>query len=149
MMSGIIEANPGLAWLVGGLVLMAVEALLPGAFMVWIGLAAVGTGLATLAFPLDFPAEVVVFAVLAAASVATGLRLRRDARPNTLNTPQSGLVGRTVQVLSVQGREGRVRMGDSDWAARLDSGAAWAEQDRPLEVVALDGCVLVVRPQPK
>jgi membrane protein implicated in regulation of membrane protease activity len=147
MIADMIGGHPGLAWLVGGLLLMAVEALAPGAFMVWIGLAAVGTGLATLAFPLDFSFEVVVFAVLAAASIASGLRLRRSARPNTLNTPQSGLVGRTVQVLSVQGREGRVRMGDSDWSARLDAGAAWAEQGRLLEVVALDGCVLVVRPR--
>jgi len=147
MIPELIGGHPGLAWLVGGLLLMAVEALAPGAFMVWIGLAAVGTGLATLALVLSFPAEVVVFAVLAAASIAVGLRLRRRARPSSVNTPQSGLVGRTARVLSVEGREGRVRVGDSDWSARLDAGADWPEQARSLDVVALDGCVLVVRPQ--
>jgi membrane protein implicated in regulation of membrane protease activity len=142
-----IAAHPGLAWLVGGLVLMALETLTPGAFLVWIGLAAVGTGLATLAFVLSFPGEVVVFAALAAASVAAGLRLRRARPAAVLNTPQSGLVGRTALALTIDGREGRVRIGDSDWAARLAADAAWPEPARAMEVVGVDGCIVVVRPR--
>jgi membrane protein implicated in regulation of membrane protease activity len=139
---------PGLLWLIVGVVLMALEALAPGAFMVWIGLAAIGAGLATILAQLDFSAEVVVFAVLALAAIAAALRLRRRRRgPATLNSPASGLVGRTAHALSVEGQEGRVRMGDSDWQARLAAGAAWPERTAPLEVVGVEGCVLVVRPR--
>jgi membrane protein implicated in regulation of membrane protease activity len=142
-----ISLPPGLVWLMGGVVLMGLEALMPGAFMVWIGLAAVGTGLVTGTMSLDFPGEVVVFAVLALAAVGAGLLLRRARRPSGLNTPGSGLVGRTAHALSIEGREGRVRIGDSDWSARLAAGAAWPERPTPLEVVGVDGCVVLVRPQ--
>jgi membrane protein implicated in regulation of membrane protease activity len=138
---------PGAPWLVGGVALMALEALLPGAFMVWLGLAAIGTGLATLVLSLSFAAEVVAFALLAAVAIAAGLRLRRNRRPNQLNTPGSGLVGRTAHALTVEGREGRVRIGDSDWAARLAAGEDWPAQPAPLEVVGIDGCTVVVRPR--
>jgi membrane protein implicated in regulation of membrane protease activity len=138
---------PGALWLIGGVALMALEALAPGAFLVWLGLAAIGTGLATLDLSLSFAAEVVVFAVLAAVAIAAGLRLRRNRRPSQLNTPGSGLVGRTAHALTVEGREGRVRIGDSDWAARLAAGEDWPERPEPLEVVGIDGCTVVVRPR--
>jgi membrane protein implicated in regulation of membrane protease activity len=141
------DLPPDLLWLIVGVVLMALEALAPGAFMVWIGLAAIGTGLATLLAHMDFSAQVVVFAVLALVAIAAGLRLRRRRGPAALNTPGSGLVGRTAHALSVAGQEGRVRMGDSDWQARLAAGADWPDGGAPLEVVAVDGCVLVVRPK--
>ena len=68
---------PGLSWLVGGLVLLGLEAVVPGAFMMWLGLAAFGTGLITLAAGLPFQAEVAAFAVLAALSLTVALRVRR------------------------------------------------------------------------
>ena len=36
-----------------------------------------------------------------------------------LNTQQAGLAGRSATALAFHGREGRVRVGDSDWAARV------------------------------
>ena len=144
-----IIAGPGLFWLLGGLLLMGIELAIPGAFCVWIGLGALGTGLATEWLSLTFPGEVVVFALLAAFSIAVGLQLRRLRRPSLLNTPGSGLVGRTAHALSTEGREGRVRIGDSDWAARLATDATWPEARAGLEVVGVDGCVVVVRPRPR
>ncbi len=85
--------------------------------MMWLGLAALGTGLATLSAEIGFELQVVTFGVLAAVSLVIALRLRR--RPARLNTQQAGLVGRVATALVFQGREGRVRVGDSDWAARV------------------------------
>ncbi len=132
-------------WLLAGLALAIAEALLPGAFLIWIGLAAAGTGLVTLAADLRFELQVIVFAVLAAGSLAAGLRLRRQ-RPH-LNTRHAGLAGRTATALAFRGREGRVRLGDSDWAARLPPDATEPAPGAVLRVVDVDGTVLIVRPE--
>ena len=114
--------------------------------MLWLGIAAVGTGLIGRQVVLGFGQEVIVFAVLSAVSIGIGLLLRRRARPNLVNAPGSGLVGRQATALSFQGSEGRVRLGDSDWPARLASGAVTPQPMATLQVVAVDGMVLLVRP---
>ena len=128
-------------WLVAGLALLMVEILAPGAFMMWLGLAACGTGLVILATAIGFEFQVVTFAVLAAISLAAGLRIRR--RPIT---QQAGLAGRAAIALAFQGREGRVRVGDSDWAARVPADVAKPTVGARLRVEGVDGTVLIVRP---
>lgn len=141
-----IRWDPALVWLAGGLALLVLEVLAPGAFMMWLGLAALGTGAVELLRPLPFAGEVVVFAVLAAVSIAIGLRLRRRPPP-VLNTPKSGLVGRSARVLEFHGRHGRVRVGDSDWPARLAPGVRGVVANQRLRVAAVDGTVPVVGPE--
>ena len=77
-------------WVVAGLVLLMLEIHAPGAFMMWLGLAACGTGLIVLATGIGFELQVVTIAVLAAISLAIGLRFRYR-RPPRMNTQQSGL----------------------------------------------------------
>jgi membrane protein implicated in regulation of membrane protease activity len=133
------------AWLLAGLGLLIAEALLPGAFLMWLGLAACGTGLLTMSGGLGFDWQVVAFAALAAVSLAIGLRLRRRRVP--LNTQQAGLVGRAATALVFRGREGRVRVGDSDWAARLAPDVAEPASGAALRVADVQGTVLIVRPE--
>lgn len=133
---------PWSVWVAGGLALLLGELALPGVLLVWIGLAATGAGLLTAAAGLGPAAQVAAFTVLAALAVWLGLRLRAP-HVRAINTPQSGLVGRRATVLHFTGREGRVRVGDADWAARLH------DPDTPiagemLRVVGVDGMVLVV-----
>jgi hypothetical protein len=130
-------------WLLAGLGLLIAETLLPGAFLMWIGLAACGAGLLTLAGGLRFEFQVVAFALLAAVSLAAGLRLRR--RRVALNTQRAGLAGRSAVALSFHGREGRVRLGDSDWPARVPADEAEPAPGAALRVVDVDGTVLIVR----
>jgi hypothetical protein len=106
----VIAAHEGEAWLVAGLASLVAEALVPGMFLMWLGIAALGAGLATLVAALGFAGQVIVFAVLAALAIGAGLRLRRAHRPGRLNSAESGLVGRSATVLAFQGREGRVRV---------------------------------------
>ena len=138
--------SDGIKWLLAGLALAIAETVLPGAFLIWIGVAAIGTGLLTLAVTPGFDTQVIVFAGLTAGALAAGLRLRR-ARRATLNTRQAGLAGRSAVALTFRGREGRVRLGDSDWAARLAPDAAEAPPGATLRVVDVDGTVLIVRPE--
>lgn len=134
---------PPVLWLGGGLVLMLAELAVPGAFLVWIGLAAFGTGVAALLGLGWFEPQVICFAVLAAASIAAGLRLRHMGGKPAVNTPESGLVGRTAVALHFSGTEGRVRVGDSDWPARLAAPGEVPPGTR-LKVVGVEGLVLLV-----
>ena len=139
-------SEPGLIWMLAGLAMVVAEILLPGAFLLWLGIAAIGTGLLGRFVVLNFATEVVAFAVLAPLSIAAAMTLRRRRKPASVNTPGSGLVGRVATALTFEGAEGRVRLGDSDWPARMVPGAAPPAPHSHLRVVAVDGLVLLVRP---
>ena len=70
-----LVASLGSAWLwiIGGLVLAGAEILLPGIFLIWLGLAALLTGLGAALLPMPWQAQVLVWAVLSLASVALDL----------------------------------------------------------------------------
>jgi membrane protein implicated in regulation of membrane protease activity len=133
-------------WIVVGLVLLMLEIHAPGAFMMWLGLAACGTGLIALASGIGFELQVVTVGVLAAISLTIGLRFRHPRAPR-LNTQHAGLAGRSATALTFQGREGRVRVGDSDWAARVPADVAEPASGARLRVEGVDGTVLIVRPE--
>lgn len=143
--------EPGLIWILGGLLLLAAELVLPGVFLLWVGLAAIGTGIFVLLAVPGFGLTVLVFLALLGGGIALALRLRA-ARPahRPVNTPESGLVGRSGLLLIEEGAPGqlRVRVGDSEWPARLprdlrlpDSGPV------RVRVEGVDGTTLVVRPE--
>jgi membrane protein implicated in regulation of membrane protease activity len=111
-------------WVGAGLVLLMLEIHTPGAFMMWLGLAACGTGLVVLASGIGFELQVVTFGVLAAIALGVGLRCRRH-RPGRLNTQQAGLAGRSAT------------------APDVPEPAAGAR----LRVEGVDGTVLIVRPE--
>lgn len=134
-------------WLLAGLVLMLAEFVVPGVFLIWIGLAALGTGLVLVVAFIDFPYQVLLFTGLAAVTITIGLRFRPPKPSTLINTPSSGLVGREALALEFHGRHGRVRVGDSDWSARLDGDTPPPEPQTMLRVVGVEGTTLVVGPQ--
>ncbi len=136
--------NPPVIWLLAGLALLVAEALVPGAFMMWLGLAALGTGALTYGLDIAFGMQVLAFAVLAAVAIGVGMRLRPMRAPQVVNTRDSGLVGRGARVLVAGPHELRVRVGDSDWSARLAKGRPEVAVDAELTVLGVDGTVLVV-----
>ena len=131
-------------WVAGGLILLGLEIFVPGAFMMWIGLGALGTGLIVGVSGIGFAPQVIVFAILSGIAVAVGLHMRRPAR--RLNTRTAGLVGRPAIAISFDGRNGRVRLGDSDWAARVPHDVEPPEAGAHLRVTDVDGTMLIVRP---
>ena len=131
-------------WVAGGLGLLILEMLVPGVFLMWLGLAACGAGLLTLAFGFGFSAQVVSFGVLAAITLAIGLRVRRPAK--VMHTEREGLIGRPATALVFQGRDGRVRLGDTDWPARVPPDTAPPNPGARLRVAQVEGTILVVRP---
>ena len=78
-MSG-IHLDPAWLWLIGGVVLLIAELIAPGFFLMFIGGAAIVTGLLSLVLPLGVAIQFAIFAVIAVAAVrirwATSLQLQ-------------------------------------------------------------------------
>ena len=132
----------GYIWLIAGLLLAAQELILPGVFLLWIGLAAVATGLLTVAAGLGPHWQFAAFAVLALVLVALAA-LRRRPVPDTLNGPGTGLIGTMCTALAFDAGEGRVRYRDGTWQARTADGTT-PGADEKLRIVGLDGTILLV-----
>jgi inner membrane protein len=143
------ELSAHYLWWILALLLIAGEVLLPGYFMLWIGLAAAAMGVVLWAVPtLGLLAQAVLFALLAFAfcvGYARWLRPRlerRDPGDERLNRRGEQMIGqRYVLVEPIVNGRGKARVGDGQW---LVSGP-----DLPLgstvEVVAVEGTTLQVR----
>jgi membrane protein implicated in regulation of membrane protease activity len=118
---------------------------LPDVFMAWLGLAAIGAGVLTLAFHFGLVAQVVSFGVLTAAALVAGLRQRRPHR--IPHTEREGLIGRPATALVFDGRDGRVRLGDTDWPARVPPDVPPPDPGARMRVEKVDGTVVIVRPE--
>ncbi|MCE4223238.1 NfeD family protein [Methylobacterium sp. C25] len=114
-MTGLAAIDPAWGWILAGLLLMGGELLIPGIFLVWLGLAAFVTGLVEAGVDLPWQAQLPLFAVLSAITVTIATRLNRVELP-LLNRGVQGLVGREVVLEApiVAGRGG-VRLDDTLW----------------------------------
>lgn len=144
-----INVDPAWLWLIGGVVLLIAELIAPGFFLMFIGAAAVATGLLSLLLPLGAAVELGIFAVLAFAIARIGGRRAYVSRYNHssdpfLNNPTARLLGRVViAVEPVDANGGRVRVGDGEWSAR---GGPAAVGDR-VRIVDVEGNCLKVEPE--
>ena len=109
------------AWAALALLLFAAEALAPGAFMLWLGLAAAAVFLGVLLVPgIPMMAQAAAFVVLGFVSVQvyrTWFRGRgRASDQPALNRRSAALVGRVLPLerAIVDGR-GRVQIADAYW----------------------------------
>ncbi|HEX2728090.1 MAG TPA: NfeD family protein [Beijerinckiaceae bacterium] len=134
------------SWIILGLVLMGLELLAPGVFLMWLGLAAVLTGLVDWAFGLSWQAATLLFAVLSVVTMLVGRAVSRHpdeeetGRPS-LNRRGHGLVGRVFMLdAPIAGGEGRIRVDDSVWRIIGPDVPAGAS----VRVVRVDGATLVV-----
>lgn len=134
--------SDGAIWLVAGLLLGALELILPGYFLLWVGLGACGAGLLTVLFGLGWHWQFAAFSVLALAFVAIAA-MRRRPIPDLVNAPNAGLIGTTCYALGFEAGEGRVRLRDGTWQARVTDGAI-PQVNEPMRVVGLDGTTLLV-----
>ncbi|MEO5558716.1 MAG: NfeD family protein [Dokdonella sp.] len=136
------------SWWIAALVLIAAEMILPGYFLLWIGVAAGVMGVVTVIVPsLSAIAQAVLFAALALASCLVYWRYirpiaeRRDDQP-LLNRRGKKLVGeRFVLIEPIVNGRGKVKVGDGQWLAEGPELPAGSE----VEVVSVDGTTLRVR----
>jgi membrane protein implicated in regulation of membrane protease activity len=133
-------------WLIAAVVLMIMEVLAPGAFFLWLGVAAAVVGLLLAVIPvMTWQVQVLLFSVLSVASVI-GWRAWRQKHPvetesPTLNRRGMQYVGRvfTLSEAIVNG-VGKVYVDDTTWRVSgpdLEVGAN-------IKVIDVDGTVFRV-----
>lgn len=148
IVSAIADLGPW-SWIVLGMVLLGLEILLPGVFLLWSGLAALIVG--ALSFILGYGGwwtwhgQVLVFLGLSLVLAWFGSRFVRlhDTRSEEpfLNQPGNQLIGRTAVLREpiAEGR-GRIQLGDTMW---LVQGPDLAIGNR-VRVVGVSGSELIV-----
>ena len=139
--------EPGWLWAIGGLLLLVAEVIAPGFFLVFIGAAAIATGLFTLLFDLSLAPQLVLFVLYTALAVMIGKRWYGEPHSgderHAINEPAKRMIGRTVTVVTdVDDHGGRVRVGDGEWNARGGPAAAGER----VTVTGVEGNCLMVEP---
>jgi membrane protein implicated in regulation of membrane protease activity len=123
----IVETLAGIGpwnWIILGAALLVLELLIPGVFLLWIGIAAILTGALSLQLwgmaLWYWQVQVLIFLVLAVIAALIGKRVMGATEGDTdqplLNRRAEQLVGRsaTLEEAIVNGY-GRVRLGDTVW----------------------------------
>lgn len=119
----ILELGPWTWWVIG-LLLLAAEILLPGVFLIWIGLAAIIVGCISLfhwGSPLwPWQLQILVFAILSVSSAFVGKRFMTRIADETdqplLNQRGASLVGRTATLSEpISEGRGRIKIDDTIW----------------------------------
>ena len=142
------DLEPGWLWMIGGVLLLIAEIIAPGFFLVWIGAAAIVTGIFALALGVGTAGQFALFVIYTAIAVYAARRWYA-AHPVTtedpaLNDRSARLKGRVVTVVeAVDAHNGRVRVGDSEWSAR---GGPAAPGER-VRITSVDGNCLMVEPE--
>ncbi len=138
-------------WWIAGLVLLVLELLVPGVFLIWIGAAAVVLGALSLALWdaafWGWHVQLLLFAVLSVLFAVIGRRIYNGKRTKSdepwLNRRGESLVGRTATLSEpIQEGRGRIRLDDTMWSVMgpdLPVGAR-------VRVVASSGRDLTVEP---
>jgi membrane protein implicated in regulation of membrane protease activity len=137
--------EPGWLWAIAGVVLLIAEVIAPGFFLVFIGAAAIATGLFAVLFGLGLPLQLILFAIYTWLAVMLGRRFYAnragDSSDPLLNDRAGRLVGKVVTVVSeVDEHNGRVRVGDSEWNARGGPAAAGTR----VRITGIEGNCLTV-----
>ena len=132
-------------WLIAAAALGIGELIVPGVFLIWIGLAALVTGIAALLLPLSVEFQFLLFAIAAVVAVYAGrnylLRNPITSSDPNLNDRGARMIGSVVVAVEpVNVIGGRVRVGDTIWSARGTTASA----GDALRVVAVEGGVLIV-----
>ena len=143
----ISNMEPHWAWLSLGVLLAAAEIVAPGFFLIWLGAAAIVTGVVAWIVPISVPLQLGVFAILSFIALYTARRWLKanpiaSADPH-LNQRAGRLVGEVLTVTrAIEDGRGRAKVGDGEWPVR----GADAAEGTKVRVVSADGGVLVVEP---
>lgn len=134
MIAGLVSDLGPWTWMVLGVLLLCLEIVLPGVYLLWIGIAALATGLVSLQLWetgwWTWHVQVLVFLALSLVAAYLGKRIstsRETSDQPLLNRRSAQLIGRTATLAEpIREGRGRIRIGDTLWRVEgpdLPSGA--------------------------
>ncbi|MEP7316387.1 MAG: NfeD family protein [Sphingomicrobium sp.] len=137
--------HDGWLWAIGGVLLLIAEVVAPGFFLVFLGAAAIATGLFTLLFDFGLAPQMALFLVYTGLALLIGKRWYGEPdlpdHVGGINDPSRRLIGKSATVVTaIDEHQGRVRLGDSEWSAR----GGPAEIGDRVEILGVDGNCLMV-----
>lgn len=139
-----IATHGAWSWVVAGLILLALELVVPGGVLVWLGGAALVTGVLALFVSIFWPLQFVIFGVLAFCSIGLWLKFRGPGvasdRP-FLNQRANRFIGQEA-VLDEPIRDGigRLALDDTVWRVQGPDLAAGSR----VRIIEADGALLKV-----
>jgi hypothetical protein len=147
---GLIVHYGAWSWIVGGLVLLGLELMVPGGVFLWFGISAIVTGILSLRYAVDVSVQFGFFGVLGLVTVWVWLKLVRQPAKRAeaeseagrfLNDRAERFVG-TEAVLNepITSGFGRLPLGDSVWRVSGPDMPA----GRKVRIIGHDGPVLRV-----
>lgn len=120
-------------WFTLGFILIILEMLLPGMFLMWFGVSALIVGTIVWIIPMSMNAELILFAITSIASVIIVILIMRRVAPNSHSTVTQNLnQARGAELIgavftldsSVTHNEGKLNIGDSVWLIRGPNAAS-------------------------
>lgn len=133
-------------WVVFGLLMITLEVMAPGAFFLWVGIAAFILGGTVFLLPFtSLTVQLILFGILALLSTIVGRRVMRivtsTAAPSLLNRRGQQFVGQVIALdAPIVNGQAHITVGDSKWRVKgpdLPAGTV-------VKVVDVDGNVLIV-----
>lgn len=133
-------------WLIIALILGVVELLTLSFFLIWPALGALLVSILTMIFPaMGLAGQLIAFSLFSIVTIMPGRRwlqwLREDKPKSGLNERSVRLIGQSGIIVSGEKGRFRVKIGDSEWAARSD--ADFTPGDKVL-IKSVDGAILHV-----
>lgn len=133
-------------WLVIGIVLVVAEIMSMTFFLLWPALAAFVIAVITWVFPeFSLIGQIIAFAFLTSILLFPGRKLvlpfMSGNGVSPLNDKMSKLIGQKVIVVSSEGLDARVKIGDSEWSAISDTPVSAGQI---VEILRSEGNRLVV-----
>lgn len=115
-----LTANAPWGWIIAGLILLGLELVVPGGFLLWLGAAGLVTGLVVLLQPIPWPLQWLMFATLSLIAIFTWTRWNKSRREQTespfLNRRADSFIGHeAILEQPIAGGFGRLALGDTVW----------------------------------
>jgi len=137
-------------WVIGGLVLLGLEIMMPATYFLWFGVSAIVVGALSILVDLTWQVQVLVFIALAIVLVIVGRRFFANRRAGESTSPinrrAEGFIGQTFVLMEpIVNGSGRIRAGDTTWRVTGPDAAS----GRHVRVVAVDGAMLLVEVVPE
>jgi membrane protein implicated in regulation of membrane protease activity len=134
-------------WLILGAVFLGLELIAPGAFMLWLGLAALVVGLVSFVIAWSWQIQLVAFALLSLALIPVwrhfAPKVEHPSDSPLLNRRAEGYIGRVFILENpIVDGVGRVRIDDTVWRVTGPESAAGSR----VRIVRTDGAHLFVEP---